>query len=271
MEVLGCDQYQYSQLLDVPVEYLKAPVEYLKAIDGYEDGNKLEFSQLDQQKLKAVNTLQARLQKLLEAFISKDMHFYAHILFGEFWAFRIGFLGAMMNRQNRKLAIETAEKKCLQYLSPPSQSTQELFGEDIDIPVLVDLASKQLLKIKDFNSREVVIQEDDNINEVRFQEMTDHYSSIYQGIFSLDMKMNILFFHFKHQRCGVKADLVGRFLASVEDELRQYEEEIKTTRFKVFESAKKRYKMLAYIMSAVVKITNTEDKLKRFIKSLLCY
>ncbi|KAL6177031.1 hypothetical protein ACLB2K_053663 [Fragaria x ananassa] len=56
------------------------------------------------------------------------------------------------------------------------------------------------------------------------------------------MKLDILRYHSTHPQCHPNA-LVDRFSTSVEGELRQYEEELETTRAKVFQLLKEKTDM----------------------------
>ncbi|KAL6201160.1 hypothetical protein ACLB2K_024875 [Fragaria x ananassa] len=69
--------------------------------------------------------------------------------------------------------------------------------------------------------------------------MSNHYSSFFKGIKSLNMKLNILRYHLTHPQRHLTA-LVGRFSAMVEGELRQYEDELETIRAKVFQLLKEK-------------------------------
>lgn len=55
----------------------------------------------------------------------------------------------------------------------------------------------------------------------------------------MHLKIDLLRFHLKYRRRDLK-NLVDRMLASVEEELRLYKEALDTTRFKLFQLAKKK-------------------------------
>lgn len=121
-------------------------------------------------------------------------------------------------------------------------STTELFysdEEDNDIAVLLDLAGTQLEKIKDYNSKELASLEAENVTEATLQELSNDYLSFHKGILSMHLKIDLLRFHLKYRRRDLK-NLVDRMLASVEEELRLYKEALDTTRFKLFQLAKKK-------------------------------
>lgn len=121
-------------------------------------------------------------------------------------------------------------------------STTELFysdEEDSDISVLVDVAGTQLEKIKDYNSKELASMEAENVTEATLQELSNHLLSFHKGILSMHLKTDLLRFHLKSRRRDLK-DLVDRMLASAEEELRLYKEELDTARFKLFQLAKKK-------------------------------
>ncbi|KAL6122967.1 hypothetical protein ACLB2K_075490 [Fragaria x ananassa] len=137
-----------------------------------------------------------------------------------------------------KTPLEGVEK-FQHYVLSPLQSTVKLFyGEESDVSVLVDLAGTQLRNIKAYNRKILDFLETDDLNEVTLQEMSNHYVNLDKGMWSVNMKIDILRFHLAHRQRDLKA-LVDRLVESVEDELQQYEEELEKTRFKVFQLVKK--------------------------------
>ncbi|KAL6192544.1 hypothetical protein ACLB2K_033631 [Fragaria x ananassa] len=125
------------------------------------------------------------------------------------------------------------------------QSTRKFFFEQAQLKntyVLVDLAQTQLKSIKAYNSKTLALLEAGNLDEVALHEMSNFYSSFYKGIYSLRLKIGILEFHLmKPPQRRPETSLVDRYSAWVEDELRQYEEELKTTKFIVFQVMKNKF------------------------------
>nr|XP_011470148.1 PREDICTED: uncharacterized protein LOC105353122 [Fragaria vesca subsp. vesca] len=220
------DHEQFSELLEVPIEYLKTvqwklvvELEEIKFVKGTEKFCVSESYELDQEKLKAVKTLKARRVYFLK---EDDVFFLAFL-----WM-------ATMNTP-----LEGIEKFAHCFASPLIESTEKLFyGEESDIPMLFDLAGTQLENIKAYNSKILDFLEADDLNQVTLQELSNHYLSLDKGIWSVNMKIDILRFHLAHRRLDLK-DLVDRFVESVEDELQRYEEELEKTRFKVLQLVKK--------------------------------
>ncbi|KAL6197452.1 hypothetical protein ACLB2K_033060 [Fragaria x ananassa] len=195
---------QYYEFFEVPM------VVYLV----FDNNN----AKIDQDKLKAVETLRAQFSNnLVEPFMPEGITLFVYM-----WRTIIG-----------------EEGECAQHLKFSLKSTEKLFDEDINIYELVDLATTQLKNIKRYNSNTINLLQAENLNEVTWLEMSNHYSSFFKGIKSMNMKLNILRYHLTHPQRHLNA-LVDRFSAMVEGELRQYEEELETIRAKVFQLLKEK-------------------------------